>query len=106
MKNIYEFTGNYDDDYFINENNMSGMHWELLTGCYHQGECDDDTKAASPSFDIKDYEAAMAHLIEWGIEEERFIDSDGGRDESAILEYYLWVIAGDISERENESEGE
>lgn len=94
-------TGDHDEDYFIGPDDMSLSHWQLLMGCYHQGQCHDDCEEAAKYFEIKDYKKAFNYLVECGIERDTFLDSDDKRrkDESKILEYYLWILAGDIKER-------
>jgi len=89
---VYNLTGERDHDQFIDRNDMSVEHWDLLMSCSHSGECDNDVEFATHSFEIKDYKAAKNYLIESGIDEDNLNNDD------AVLSYYLWCIAGDIQE--------
>lgn len=94
-------SGDHDSDYFKTEDDMSESHWDLLMSCHHRGSCDDDTEEAARYFEIKDYKAAFKYLVDAGIERENLLDEDDKRrkDESKILQYYLWILAGDIQDR-------
>lgn len=113
-RNIKTLSGNHDEDIFLTKDDMSASHWELLMGCYHQGQCDDDTEEAAKYFEITDYVKAVNYLIDCGIERERFLfegvkypdrakTRDEIRDESAVLQYYLWILSGDIQDNQEEN---
>lgn len=99
-------SGDHDEDYFLTSEDMSQGHWQLLMGCHHTGQCDDDTEEAALYFEIKDYKAALNYLVSTGIEKEQFLDDDEEQDDHEILKYYLWMIAGDIQERTTEEEND
>jgi hypothetical protein len=109
----HTLSGDHDEDYFLNESDMSQEHWALLMSCHHQGACDEDAEEAAKYFEIKDYVKAVNWLIDAGIERDRFLvdgterctSRDQIKDEDAVLQYYLWLLAGDIQERpDSESE--
>jgi hypothetical protein len=108
---IFELSGDHDDDYFLSQDDMSQEHWDVLMSCYHQGACDDDARSAMRYFDIKDLVRAVNWLIETGIERDRFCDDlkypervtseDQIKDVDAVYMYYLWILSGDLQERED-----
>lgn len=102
-KIYHSLSGDHDTDYFLTQNDMSESHWSLLLACHHTGQCDDDTYQASQYFEIIDYKKAYKYLIECGLERETFRRKDDKRskDYNKILQYYLWLLAGDIQERMN-----
>lgn len=101
---IHYLSGNHDQDSFLDRTCMSNAHFDLLMGCYHQGDCEEDCEEASKYFEITDYEAARDYLISTGLDHDFLEEDDYGDpiedslDEPKILLYYLWLIAGDIKE--------
>jgi hypothetical protein len=89
---FHTLTGRHDEDMFLTVSDMSSAHWELLMGCYHTGECDDDCEEAAKYFELQDYSTAKSYLTGCGIEKE------GLQDDESILKYYLWWLSGDIQE--------
>ena len=94
----FQLSGNHDDDYFISENDMNEILFDILMSCHHQGACDSDCNEASDYFEIKDYKRAKQYIIDCGIEEENL------KNESDIFSYYIWMLAGDIQDRQDENE--
>ena len=104
-------SGNYDEDIFLTKEDMGESHWELLMGCYHQGQCEEDTEEAARYFQFPSDEAlvnACQYIVGCGIESERFtgkdlssygITYDDITDEDAVMQYYLWMLSADIQER-------
>lgn len=109
-KIYHTLSGDHDEDYFLTQDDMSEGHWEMLMSCHHQGQCDDDCSEASKYFEIKDYDSAKNYLVGCGIEEEKFLelyddedeDSKMVNNEDTILNYYLWMLSGDIQERSDD----
>ena len=101
QKKFY-LSGDHDQDYFLSKSDLGDDLWDILLSCYHQGACDDDCQAASYYFDIEDYTKAYDYLSSTGIEMDDFLDSDHQIDSDRVFLYYIWMIAGDISEREGE----
>ena len=94
MRTKFLLIGDHDEDYFLTKDNLGAFHWEMLLGCYHQGQCDDDCIEAAKFFDIKDYEKAKRYLEECGASEEN-IEND-----EDVLVYYLWMLSGNIQDND------
>ena len=105
---IYYLSGDHDQDLFGDiKNEMSESHYELLMGCYHVGQCYEDCVEAAQYFDFPSYQAyenALNYLLECGIEKETF-ETDleyytTPYNPDTILQYYLWILSGDIQTME------
>ena len=106
---MHTLTGNYDEDVFLTKDDMGEKHWELLMGCYHQGQCDEDTEEAAKYFQFKNdqgYVDAVNYLIDCGIESEKFLEDEEEdvsygniADDDLVMQYYLWMLSADIQER-------
>lgn len=102
----------HDDDYFLKREDMSEAHWNLLMACHHQGRCDEDTEEAAKYFQFPSDDAivkACEYLIECGVESERFLIDDDEpvsyeniEDDDVVMQYYLWMLAGDIQRRSDD----
>lgn len=103
-KLFYTLDGDRDHDRFLEKSDMSKSHWELLKSCFHQGPCDSDVAQAMEYFEISDYQKALDSLVSLGLEKEKFEDEEFNLNEDEILRYYLWSIAGDIFELDEEEE--
>jgi len=105
-------SGDMDNDSFLTENDMPENNWNMLLGCSHQGKCDEDVKEAVKVFDIADYDKALRYIVDCGLDEDDFLELyDFGDEESLlvnneerILEYYLWLLAGNIKDNNKEVE--
>ena len=104
-KRYFTLTGDGDQDLFLTKDDMSESHWELLMACYHQGQCEDDCNDASEYFEIEDIEKARTYLVECGIDEETFQDTEeeytSNINESMVVTCYLWVLSGNIQEMQD-----
>ena len=98
-RDIRYLSGDIDNDRFLTKNDLGESHYDLLMNCYHQGQCDDDVSEASKYFEIKDYDKAREYLSNTGLYHD-FLNEDDEIDEEKILEYYLWVLSGDIQDTE------
>lgn len=98
QKQKHFLSGDHDEDYFLTSSDMSSFHWDMLLSCYHQGACDDDTLEAARYFEITDEEKAREYLLAAGIEPEKLEDS------TSLAQFYLWVLSGDIQDRERSGE--
>jgi hypothetical protein len=92
-KNQFYLSGNRDEDRFLTENDMSVSHWELLMGCSHQGQCDEDVEQAAQYFEVKCYESIRQDLKEYGAWSDEEL-----QDDEENLKRYLWTLSGDIQE--------
>lgn len=97
-KKLFTLTGDLDQDRFLSAESMSNFHWELLTGCYHQGQCEQDCREAEPFFEIEDMTRAIECLKDYDLSD---IDYE---DDTDITIYYLWLLAGDLHENEENNE--
>lgn len=43
-RNIRYLSGDHEQDVFLTPEEVGAKHWELLIGCHHQGQCDDDVE--------------------------------------------------------------
>jgi hypothetical protein len=101
-----------DFDELLTKTDMSEKQWDILMSCHHQGACDDDAKAASEYFILDNeqgYVDACKRLIDAGIERERFlhhksmpVEYENIKDDQAVIEYYLWILAGNLQDRGND----
>lgn len=94
----YILSGDHDNDMFLTDKDMNSVQWDILMGCSHQGQCDEDCEYAMEYFEIKDIDSAREYVNSFGLDIEQ--------DDETITSYYLWMVSGDIQEFQYEEENQ